>query len=605
MLRVQNIDSGTVIFLTAGDYTWGRSNQSDVIVRNETVSRKHARVWWESDNWWISDLGSTNGTFLDRAPLTEACRITESVQVQLGNILFELSPWDRDDVLPKQVASPPLTIDLGEKTHSLDHGEISQVKTELSFLDMFMNMESPEDFYHSDLPLMFTRLGISGFGVIVEWKDKPLLLFFHGELPSNLLENVEHLQDSLKSHLILEIPDTNSRWESIPVSYRKERLSYFVITPQHQFPEGLPFFLRSRLARLTELLYVINRTKSGKRAGTSKDNPNPQSNNDNLICLPEIQDGVLLASNISREMVETARRIAPESAGVIVEGETGVGKEIVAAIIHHFSGRKGPFLPVMTSSLPENLVENELFGHKKGAYSDAVSTEEGKFAAAEGGTIFLDEVADMPTSVQAKLLRVLESGEIFPIGATHAQRVNVRIITASNIPFSKLLESGRLRRDLYHRLKTFTVYVPPLRERRQEILPLFEFFLSRAAKKKNKTFAGFSPKVVRLLLNYPWPGNVRELRNEADRVALMMKPSGVVHAETLNEEIRALGTADMSVEVPGSGTTMQEQVDQLQRRLVPAALEECGGNKTRAAEKLGLSRKGLTKMIQRLGLEEK
>ena len=604
MLRIQHIDSGDVFFLRAGDYTWGRAGQNDVIVRDETVSRRHIRLWWQDDCWRISDLDSTNGTFVCGAPLTQATKIRESVQLQLGKVLFEITPWDREDTLPQQVAATPITVEMGDHTHSLNQREISQAQTELSFLDMFLSIESLEDFYRSDLPLMLTRMGLAGFGVIANWKDRPLLLFSNGELPGDLLENNDHLCIAMDSPLTLDVPDTGFRWLSHPVAYHKEKLFYYALVPQHHFPEGLPIFLQAQLTRLAELLFVVNRKRSGKQPRRKPDNNPDAFSGENLISLPEIQGDVLLASSDSMNMLDTVRRIAPESAGVIIEGETGVGKEIVAAMIHHFSGRRGPFLPVMTSSLPENLVENELFGHKKGAYSGAVSTEEGKFAAADGGTIFLDEVADMLPSVQAKLLRVLENGEVFPIGATKAQKVDVRVVTASNIPFARLVETGRLRRDLYHRLKTFSLRVSPLRERRHEILPLFEFFLSRSLASKNKAFTGFSPKAVRLLLNYPWPGNVRELKHEAERVTLMMKSSGVVHGETLNEEIRALGSAEMASQVFGSGS-MQEQVDNLQRRLVTAALTDCKGNKTRAAEKLGLSRKGLTKMIQRLDLEEK
>ena len=232
--------------------------------------------------------------------------------------------------------------------------------------------------------------------------------------------------------------------------------------------------------------------------------------------------------------------------------------------------------------------------------SSATITLKGKFQAADGGTVFLDEVADMPAPVQAKLLRVLENGEVFPIGATSPTRVDVRLVAASNVSFTRLVEEKRLRRDVFYRLKTFRVHIPPLRERGQEILPLFEFFLSRAAIKNQKAFRGLSPKAMRLLLYYPWPGNVRELKNEAERVALFMKRSGVVHGDMLNEEIRA---ADKHEAGAPLGSDLKSRVDQLERELITRALAETKGNRTRAAQKLGLSRKGLFKKMARFGIE--
>ncbi|HDP93963.1 MAG TPA: FHA domain-containing protein [Candidatus Aminicenantes bacterium] len=600
MLRVHLLNSGTTLFLRAGDYHWGRSGENDIIIPDDTVSRHHVRTWYDEDQWWIQDLGSTNGTFFNGELLDAPAPLDHEASIQTGKVPFTLTPWDKDDVLPDQIRKPPLKLDLGESTHNVREDEREQIQTGRAFFDLFMAMESTGDFYRSDLPDLFDKMGIQGFGVIVRGKSEPLLLFAHGRNPENLLADSNHMKGAFLNSLMVSDKESGVRCLSSPVLFQHQQLCYYVTVINGNYKEGLPPFIHTRLTHLAKLIYLINRKPAHKKRIRSEEDLGFDDEEHSLLELPQLKTPILFSSQHARKLLQTIMRLAPDNSGVILEGETGVGKEIVAALIHHYSRRQGPFLPIMTSSLPEHLVENELFGHQKGAYSGATSREKGKFATADGGTVFLDEVADMPAPIQAKLLRVLESGEVFPIGAHTPEKVDVRVIAASNIPFSELIESKRLRRDLYFRLKTFNLVIQPLRQRREEVLPLFEFFLCRKLAKRKKPFRGISPKAVRLLLEYPWPGNVRELKNEADRVGLLMKNAGVVHADMLNDDIR-----DHSLEhtVAMDENDIKGKVDQLELRMITRVLAETGGNRTRAAQKLGLSRKGLFKKMTRLGIE--
>ncbi len=600
MLRVHLLDSGVTFFLPSGDYCWGRSRQNELILPHDTVSRRHIRTWQENGQWWLEDLGSTNGTYCEGELVSTRLRLVQETTIQAGKVLLILTPWKKDDVLPSQVRKPPLKLDLGDSTRNVRKDEREQIQTQRAFFDVFMTMEDTGDFYRSELPEILEKTGINGFGVIAERKDEPLLLFAHAFTPDDLLTDNIRLRTAFTDPQASSPADDGMRWISYPVSFQRHRLFYYVTILNGNFREGLPPCIQAQLKQLARLIFLINHNPVQKRRDHLEDEPACPQDEPSILTLPQLDTPILLPSPQSRKLLQTVTSLAPENSGVILEGETGVGKEVVAALIHHFSGRRGPFLPIMTSSLPEHLVENELFGHQKGAYSGAVSSEKGKFTAADGGTVFLDEVADMPAPVQAKLLRVLENGEVFPIGAHSPLKVDVRVVAASNVPFRELIETRRLRQDLYFRLKTFNLVIQPLRKRTEEILPLFEFFLRRKLESRKKPFHGISPRAARLLLSYPWPGNIRELKNEAERVALLMKNSGVVHVDMLNDEIRDHSMHDT---VSMDENDIKGRVEELERKMIRRVLEETGGNRTRAAEKLGLSRKGLFKKLSRLGIE--
>jgi transcriptional regulator with GAF, ATPase, and Fis domain len=294
-------------------------------------------------------------------------------------------------------------------------------------------------------------------------------------------------------------------------------------------------------------------------------------------------------------------KVADTRVTVLVEGETGVGKELIAAAVHYRSRRRDKlFVAANCAAVPENLLESELFGHKKGAFTGAHEEKKGLFEIADGGTLFLDEVTEMPLSLQSKLLRALQEGEIRPIGATAEKRVNVRIVAATNRHLEKEVESGRFREDLYYRLKVFPVRVPPLRERREDIPLLAGYFLARYSTELGKAAAGFSQQAMELLQGYDWPGNVRELQNEVQRLVIQIEQGGFVTPDLLSPRIRQVEGVIERVR-PTKGT-LKEMMDQLERWLLIEALREHQNNKTACAKALGITREGLHKKLRAYGL---
>ncbi|MCC6215420.1 MAG: sigma 54-interacting transcriptional regulator [Polyangiaceae bacterium] len=302
-----------------------------------------------------------------------------------------------------------------------------------------------------------------------------------------------------------------------------------------------------------------------------------------------------------RALLSQIDRVVDTRVTVLVEGETGTGKELVASAIHHRSRRRGKlFVAQNCAALPDNLLESELFGHRRGAFTGATEDKKGLFEVADGGTLFLDEVTEMPLALQAKLLRVLQEGEIRPLGATAARTVDVRIVAACNRELEGEVRAGRFREDLFYRLRVFPLRVPPLRERTEDVPLLAAHFLARYSREFGKGVGGFAQQTLELLRAYEWPGNVRELENEIQRLLLQAEPGALLTPELLSAGIRRVeGVVGAAGVTKG---TLREMVEQVERHLVAESLREHGGNKTSAARALGITREGLHKKLRQLGM---
>jgi transcriptional regulator with GAF, ATPase, and Fis domain len=294
-------------------------------------------------------------------------------------------------------------------------------------------------------------------------------------------------------------------------------------------------------------------------------------------------------------------RVANTRATVLIEGETGVGKELVAAAVHSRSARSARlFVAQNCATLPENLLESELFGHKKGSFTGAVEDKKGLFEVADGGTLFLDEVAEIPMFLQAKLLRALQEGEVRPVGSSRARHVDVRIIAASNRNLEHEVHGGRFREDLFYRLNVFPLRVPPLRERREDIPQLAKHFLQRYVRDFGKPVSGLTDAALALLTSYDWPGNVRELQNEVQRLVIQADPNAVIDDSLLSDKFRSRSdVVEPAVTVNG---TLREMLEGVERKLVEQALRQHGNNKTNTAKALGITREGLHKKLRQLKL---
>jgi DNA-binding NtrC family response regulator len=293
-----------------------------------------------------------------------------------------------------------------------------------------------------------------------------------------------------------------------------------------------------------------------------------------------------------RPVLQLVERVAASDANVLITGEHGTGKEVVARRLHAASPRAGrPMVAVNLGGLSEGLFESEMFGHVKGAFTDARSDRIGRFELAEGGTLLLDEIGTLQPRQQAKLLRVLETGEVERVGASRARRIDVRILSATNADLRAEVEAGRFREDLLFRLNTIEIRLPPLRERREDLAPLAEHFLHRYAARYRKPIAGLEPEALAALESHAWPGNVRELDHTLERAVLMA--SGTM-----------LGAADLGLRTPaGSAPRLEDlPLEEVERVLIRKALERHGGNVSNAAKALGLSRSALYRRLQHHGL---
>jgi DNA-binding NtrC family response regulator len=319
--------------------------------------------------------------------------------------------------------------------------------------------------------------------------------------------------------------------------------------------------------------------------------------------------GIIGSAPAMEEVFRLVERVAPSPTSVLVTGETGTGKELIAESLHRLSPRReGSLVRINCGALPENLVEAELFGHERGAFTGAERAKPGRFELADGGTLFLDEVGELPAAVQVKLLRVLQDGQVDRIGSTAPRRVDVRLVAATHRDLESEAEAGRFRQDLLFRLRVVEIKVPPLRERSEDVPALVDFFLGKHASRLGRQRPSVSGEALRALASCPWPGNVRELENAVERALLLSDSTELGPADF---DLGAAGPAAegaVPVTVPaGSGTpdlkeAARQAAAEAERRLIREALEATGDNVTRAAERLGLSRRGLQLKMKALGL---
>jgi anaerobic nitric oxide reductase transcription regulator len=320
----------------------------------------------------------------------------------------------------------------------------------------------------------------------------------------------------------------------------------------------------------------------------------------------ERTEHVLGASTAMRAVIHEAELAARSDLAVLVTGETGTGKEVVARAIHASSARaERPLIYVNCAALPESIAESELFGHVRGSFTGAIDNRAGKFEIADRGTLFLDEIGELPLAVQAKLLRALQAGEIQRVGADHVLRVDVRIIAATNRDLAAEVSAGRFRADLFHRLSVYPIEVPPLRERRDDILLLAGFFLDEAQARLGLGLVRLAADARAALVGHDWPGNVRELEHTILRAALRAsggrrRETVVIDAATL--ELPATRAASAPPAPPDDDSTLSAALDNLKRQRIAAAIERCHGNWAEAARRLGLDRGNLHRMAKRLGM---
>lgn len=418
-------------------------------------------------------------------------------------------------------------------------------------------------------------------------------------------------RDNLRTPVIIQTG--SSSLDTVVSAMRKGAADFFV---KPVAPERLIVSLRNALK--LDRLETLVRTDRNRRAGIL-------SVSDIITRSPVMDRVIMLAGKAARSTIP-----------VLIEGETGTGKELIARVIQGTSDRAGkPFITVNCGAIPTHLVESTLFGHRKGAFTGAIGDHTGKFGEAHGGTIFLDEVGELPLDTQVKLLRVIQQGEIEPVGSSKVERVNVRVISATNQRLLNLAKSGAFREDLYYRLNVFPIYAPPLRERIEDVQPLVTHFIARLAAESGKRVVGISPPALELLRRYNWPGNIRQLENAvyravvlsdtayleiADFPQIVAQTSGREEALKLTETLPVPSAPvhiDEAIARPREVETQEAIPDRfldergevaaladLERELIAFALRHYGGRMSRVARALGIGRSTLYRKLREYGLDD-
>ena len=519
-----------------GCVTIGRGSDADIQIVGGGVSRAHARLDLLREQAMVEDLGSRNGTFVNGERVVSPRGAGQGDEIGIGDARL---------VLLRRTAVPG-----GVLVALLQSAFVQRLRVELDAA------KDQGRTWH----VVAARLG-------KRWWEVKALGAAHLRLPAGSLAGVY-------SDRILTF--------AMPADPQGARAAEAALA-QTLRASGLE--VATGLASSTSVPSARDMVDAALRALLSE---RP------VAATPLAEQQVVLDPAMIR-LHEQARRIAPSAVNVLIVGETGAGKEVFARTIHEASGRTGPLVTVNAAALPEQLMESELFGHERGAFSGATQTKVGLIESADKGTLFLDEIGELPMPMQAKLLRVLEDHVVRRIGATAERKVDVRVIAATNCDLEANVAERRFRRDLLFRLNACTIVVPPLRERPAEIAQFAEEFLRRVAPEHGVP-SQISPGAMAILKRHAWPGNVRELRNVIERAAALS--DGVIEAEHLPDALLAPAAPTL----PPTAPDVRDSLNEFERGRILDALTRTGGNQTRAAELLGLPRRTLSYKMARLGI---
>ncbi|MFW5876918.1 MAG: sigma 54-interacting transcriptional regulator [Myxococcota bacterium] len=533
----------------------GRASPSDLVVEDRGLSRQHARFTWKGDVLLLEDLGSTNGTFVNGARVRQT-EVGPDDEVVLGSVraLVHLSRYARQ---PPSVAPDAFR---------------AAVEQELVRARTFGRSCAV-------LALRGEGMGDGGAGARLRGALRPV-------------DRVGAVGHQVAVTLLSEASEAELEgW--------RERLAAAVEGESYSLAVGasvFPVHGDAADALIAAAVDAARRARPGGEVTLARGNAER----------PVSAGGAVVESPGMRRLYDLVRRAARTAIPVLIVGETGSGKELVARTLHEESPRSsGPFKAINCATIPASLTESVLFGHERGAFTGAHARAAGVFEQADGGTVFLDEVGELPPQAQAALLRVLETKRLTRVGGSREIEVDVRVVAATHRNLEWMVDEGTFRADLLYRLDALTLEVPPLRERLEDIVPLARTFLHEAAEQWQTPAADLDESVLDAVCAYPWPGNVRQLKNAMERAAAMALGSRIGLGDLPKDVARAA-----AAEVPRcedapaqeAGLPLTERVDRFERRILRDALERTGGNQTRAAELLRVPRRTLAHKVQRHGL---
>ncbi len=546
--------------------TFGRSRATTVHIDSERVSRNHARLSRRGHELVVEDLGSRNGTRVNGKVIDAPTPVTSGDEIGIGPATAVVT------VTTRMTRRAPV----GSNSYLEERlaAEVNRgLRYQRSFGLLMLRLEgSPAPI---DAALDRVAAHLRPMDVLAEYgMDEFAILYPEADRAS---------AEEAARRVVSEIQATaRTQGERIQI---RVGLAMF---PEHGSQAGS----------------VLSQARSALRAAR-------ELGRDDAIARPpeEPERGtsdVIVGDPQMERVYALVRKVADHPITVLITGETGVGKEVVAEALHRASSRtKKRFVRLNCASIPETLLESELFGHERGAFTGADRRKLGYFEVADGGTLFLDEIGEISSGVQAKLLRVLEERKLTRVGGTDEIGVDVRMVCATNRDLEEEVQRGNFREDLFFRISAFTIVVPPLRDRPGEVALLAEHFARTAALEQKVVPPAISPDAMAALRGYAWPGNVRELRNAMERAVVLH--TGMIDLEHLPDRVRdpaysSVGTRPIAI---GDGVDMRDQIAEVERATIIAALDECGGNQTRAAQKLGISRRSLIYKLEKYGLKPK
>ena len=544
----------------------GRSEPADIPINDRSLSRRHAKVEWRSDGVWIEDLGSTNGTTVQDKQI-ESARIQPGDVVSIGSVRVSL-----------HMVAPEPDVRLGVELHDV--------------LREAVEREVQRARYFGESFAVFSlRAGESATASLAQWCPA-------AQAALRPVDRVARYSPSL----IEVLSPGMSPEEAAALASRVSATG--AAAPVHVGIAPFP-------ASGTSADRLLDASRIAVRDATN-DQPVRVARSEAARTLEASDPAPVANSAKMRAIFETVPRLARSSIPVLIHGETGTGKEVVAQAIHARSTRHGsPICAVNCAAIPGQLVESTLFGHERGAFTGAVDKSVGVFEAAHRGTVFLDEIGELPAHAQATLLRVLETKRICRVGSTSELAVDVRIIAATHRDIEAMCDEASFRWDLLYRLNTMTLDLPPLRERREDIDPLVERFVAQANRDNGCRVREVDPATSRLLLTYQWPGNVRELRNAIER-AVVLAEGPVLLPEHLPDRVRAApgiaatpqGPSTAEHEVAPIEGTFKSLIQTYEAKVLKAAIQASDGNKAEAARRLDMPYRTLAAKVRAYGLTD-
>lgn len=618
----------TVVPLEQEETTIGRGVTNLVCIADPILSRQHCVITREDDQFLIRDLGSLHGTVVNGIPVTQHY-LQHGDQVSLGSSVFSFfvhegearpqrSRAELEESADVQGSQTLLREDdavyLKADSHTTNFAQGSRVARDLNtLLVISKNISKLRD--HDSLA--WELLGMI-FDVVpadrgallcfaddsdqIAWSaawdrrrgpsvpvrvSKTIVARVFREQSALLMTNVSANTELKKSASFAELPVHSLLCAPLVISGRVAGVIYLDTQDARVRFDANHLQMLTAIASLASL--ALNNIGYLEEL---------RQENRELRTQITIEHNMVGSSARMREVFEFIRRVAPTDATVLIQGESGTGKELVAHAVHTNSKRaNAPFVPINCAAIAENLLESELFGYEKGAFTGAVAQKKGKIEAAAGGTLFLDEIGELALPLQAKLLRVLQQREFERVGGTKPIKVDLRLVAATNQDLEQAVEEGKFRKDLFYRLNVVAISMPPLRERREDILPLAEHFIGKTAKKCNTRAKPLSPEAKLSLANYDWPGNVRELENAIER-ALVLGATDSILVEDLPDAI-----SETATHAGAPATKYAGAMKDTKRQVILQALQDANGSYIEAAKSLGLHPNSLLRLIRRLDLK--